>query len=265
MSPTPAAIAKRYFETVGEQRSAEAEAPPVCVYLEVTNRCNLLCETCPRTFEDLEPPADMSWPLFTSIIDQLPGLARAVLHGVGEPMLVKDLPRMIRYLKDRGVYVLVQHQRHAARAEEAPRAHRHRPRRAARFARRRRCAESFFKVRGKDMFEPHRAQCRASSPRCSARSAPPRRASRCGSPASRKRSISCPSSCASPRGSACARCISSASSSTISAAASPAPRHHSSFDQAQQEEAGASPRRKSSAARSASPSTPRARPSPASA
>jgi MoaA/NifB/PqqE/SkfB family radical SAM enzyme len=29
-----------------------------------------------------------------------------VLHGVGEPMLVKDLPRMVRYLKDRGSYVL---------------------------------------------------------------------------------------------------------------------------------------------------------------
>jgi MoaA/NifB/PqqE/SkfB family radical SAM enzyme len=29
-----------------------------------------------------------------------------VLHGVGEPMLVKTLPKMIRYLKDRGVYVL---------------------------------------------------------------------------------------------------------------------------------------------------------------
>ena len=75
-------------------------------YFEVTNRCNLLCETCPRTFEALEPPADMSWQLFTSIVDQLPSLARAVLHGVGEPMMVKDLPRMIRYLKDRGVYVL---------------------------------------------------------------------------------------------------------------------------------------------------------------
>ena len=99
-------IAKRYFEAVSERRSVVAEAPPVCVYLEVTNRCNLLCETCPRTFEALEPPADMSWALFTSIIDQLPGLSRAVLHGVGEPMLVKDLPRMIRYLKDRGVYVL---------------------------------------------------------------------------------------------------------------------------------------------------------------
>ncbi len=105
--PTPEpAIAKRYFEAVGEHRFALADAPPVCVYLEVTNRCNLLCETCPRTFEALEPPADMSWPLFTSIVDQLLGLKRAVLHGVGEPMLVKDLPRMIRYLRERGVYVL---------------------------------------------------------------------------------------------------------------------------------------------------------------
>ncbi|HEY2540647.1 MAG TPA: radical SAM protein, partial [Stellaceae bacterium] len=98
--------ARRYFEAVGKERPRIAEAPPVCVYFEVTNRCNLLCETCPRTFEALEPPADMSWELFTSIVDQLPGLARAVLHGVGEPMMVKALPRMIRYLKERGVYVL---------------------------------------------------------------------------------------------------------------------------------------------------------------
>ena len=106
MSLAEPVVARRYFEAVGEKRSPIAEAPPVCVYLEVTNRCNLPCETCPRTFEALEPPADMSWGLFTSIVDQLPDLARAVLHGVGEPMLVKNLPRMIRYLKDRGVYVL---------------------------------------------------------------------------------------------------------------------------------------------------------------
>ncbi len=48
----------------------------------------------------------MSWELFTSIVDQIPRLSRAVLHGVGEPMLVKNLPRMVRYLKDRGTYVL---------------------------------------------------------------------------------------------------------------------------------------------------------------
>jgi MoaA/NifB/PqqE/SkfB family radical SAM enzyme len=99
-------MSARYFEHVVKERTALAEAEPVCLYLETTNRCNLLCTTCPRTFEDLEPPADMSWELFTSIVDQFPRIARVVLHGVGEPMMVRSLPRMIRYLKDRGVYVL---------------------------------------------------------------------------------------------------------------------------------------------------------------
>jgi radical SAM protein with 4Fe4S-binding SPASM domain len=96
---------KRYFESV-QADSDIPEHDPVCLYLETTNRCNLLCTTCPRTYEELEPPADMSWELFTSIVDQIPNLNRAVLHGVGEPMLVKHLPRMVRYLKDRGSYVL---------------------------------------------------------------------------------------------------------------------------------------------------------------
>src|SRR5205085_4869665 len=104
---TPAPIdPRRYHESVADERSEVARRPPVCLYLEVTNRCNLLCTTCPRTYEELEPPADVSWDLFTSIVDQLPDLVRAVLHGVGEPMLVANLPRMVRYLKERGVYVL---------------------------------------------------------------------------------------------------------------------------------------------------------------
>jgi MoaA/NifB/PqqE/SkfB family radical SAM enzyme len=97
---------RRYFESVDARRGTKAEKLPVCVYLETTNRCNLLCTTCPRTYAELEPPADMSWALFTSIVDQIPDLKRAVLHGVGEPMLVKNLPKMVRYLKDRGTYVL---------------------------------------------------------------------------------------------------------------------------------------------------------------
>ena len=97
---------RRYFEHIGSERGAVAALEPVCLYLETTNRCNLLCTTCPRTFEALEPPADMSWDLFTRIVDQFPRIARVVLHGVGEPMMVAALPRMIRYLKDRGSYVL---------------------------------------------------------------------------------------------------------------------------------------------------------------
>ena len=95
----------RYFERVAARATA-AQQDPICVYLETTNRCNLLCTTCPRTYEELEPPADMSWDLFRRIVDQLPRIERAVLHGVGEPMLVKRLPDMVRYLKDRGTYVL---------------------------------------------------------------------------------------------------------------------------------------------------------------
>jgi MoaA/NifB/PqqE/SkfB family radical SAM enzyme len=97
---------RRYFESVEDRREALPDRKPVCLYLETTNRCNLTCTTCPRTYAELEPPADMSFELFTSIVDQVPGLQRAVLHGVGEPMLVKHLPKMVRYLKDRGTYAL---------------------------------------------------------------------------------------------------------------------------------------------------------------
>src|SRR6516162_5944995 len=78
----------RYFENVITDDDVP-EQNPVCLYLETTNRCNLLCTTCPRTYEELEPPADISWQLFCSIVDQIPNLSRAVLHGVGEPMLVR--------------------------------------------------------------------------------------------------------------------------------------------------------------------------------
>jgi MoaA/NifB/PqqE/SkfB family radical SAM enzyme len=106
-SPRPAEPdPRRYFAHIAAERGPVAEAEPVCLYLETTNRCNLLCTTCPRTFEALEPPGDMSWELFTGIVDQFPNIARVVLHGVGEPMMVRPLPRMIRYLKDRGTYVL---------------------------------------------------------------------------------------------------------------------------------------------------------------
>jgi MoaA/NifB/PqqE/SkfB family radical SAM enzyme len=97
---------RRYFENPKEQLAPTVAHEPVCLYLETTNRCNLLCTTCPRTYEQLEPEADMPWSLFTQIIDQYPNIARVVLHGIGEPMLVKDIAARVAYLKARNIYVL---------------------------------------------------------------------------------------------------------------------------------------------------------------
>ena len=99
---------RKYFQKPGSQSelTGHADQEPVCLYLETTNRCNLLCVTCPRTYEELEPEADMPWELFTTLIDQYPKIARVVLHGIGEPMLVKDIAQRVKYLKDRGIYVL---------------------------------------------------------------------------------------------------------------------------------------------------------------
>jgi MoaA/NifB/PqqE/SkfB family radical SAM enzyme len=53
-----------------------------------------------------EDDRDLSFEKFCTIVDQFPVLDRVVLHGLGEPLLNKELPRMIRYLKERGTYVL---------------------------------------------------------------------------------------------------------------------------------------------------------------
>ena len=74
--------------------------------MEVTNRCNLKCATCIRTFETREEPKDLTFEEFRAVVDQLPTLERAVLHGIGEPLLNRELPKMVEDLKGRGVYVL---------------------------------------------------------------------------------------------------------------------------------------------------------------
>ncbi len=87
-------------------RAAYVESHPRCVFIEVTNHCNLLCETCPRTFVSYEEAKTLSWENFLKIVEQFPKMDRAVLHGIGEPLINKDLPRMIAHLKKRDVYVL---------------------------------------------------------------------------------------------------------------------------------------------------------------
>src|SRR5919108_5683083 len=79
---------------------------PRSIYIEPTTRCNELCQQCPRTLLSREEDRDLNYDEFRYIVDQFPALDRVVLHGLGEPLLNKDLPLMIRYLKERGTYVL---------------------------------------------------------------------------------------------------------------------------------------------------------------
>ena len=86
--------------------SATPLPSPVEAYFEVANRCNSKCATCPLTFSPQEAARQLSLQEFRSLVDQMPGLRRAVLHGVGEPLLNPDLPAMIGYLKSHGVYTV---------------------------------------------------------------------------------------------------------------------------------------------------------------
>ncbi|MGD8462963.1 MAG: radical SAM protein [Anaerolineae bacterium] len=74
---------------------------PQELYIEPTNRCNSRCETCVHTFREPEPPRDLTLAEFQTLVDQVPELHRVVLHGVGEPLLNRELPAMISYLKQR--------------------------------------------------------------------------------------------------------------------------------------------------------------------
>ena len=76
------------------------------LYLESTNRCNELCDQCPRTHLRREPERDLSLAEVIAITDQLPTLDRVVLHGLGEPLLNPELPDIVAHLRQRGAYVL---------------------------------------------------------------------------------------------------------------------------------------------------------------
>jgi len=89
-----------------DERPITVTAPQQSLYLEVSNYCNSLCATCPLTFFGNGSPHNMSFEEFRLVVDQAPDLKRAVLHGIGEPLLNPHLPQMISYLKARGTHVV---------------------------------------------------------------------------------------------------------------------------------------------------------------
>jgi MoaA/NifB/PqqE/SkfB family radical SAM enzyme len=92
----------------GRVTTQRAPRPPLprSLYVETSSRCNSKCQTCILTFGGREPARDLTLPEFRRIVDQFPVLERVVLHGIGEPLLVRDLPAMISHAKARGAHVL---------------------------------------------------------------------------------------------------------------------------------------------------------------
>jgi radical SAM protein with 4Fe4S-binding SPASM domain len=79
---------------------------PRSLYLEATNRCDSECQTCVRTFRTLEPPADLSLAQVRAIVEQVPDLERVVLHGIGEPLLNREIFDIVAWLRTRRPIVL---------------------------------------------------------------------------------------------------------------------------------------------------------------
>ena len=88
------------------RRPAQVTGLPRSLYLETTNRCDSECQTCVRTFRTLEPAADLTLSRVREIVAQFPALDRVVLHGIGEPLLNREIFDIVAYLKGRVPQVL---------------------------------------------------------------------------------------------------------------------------------------------------------------
>lgn len=79
---------------------------PRMIQIEPTRRCNLSCIMCLRTGR-ANPDGEMSFDVFRSLIERdFNYRHHLLLYGQGEPLLCKDLFKMIRYERRRGNFVV---------------------------------------------------------------------------------------------------------------------------------------------------------------
>ncbi len=79
--------------------------PPIRLWIEPTNRCNLRCVMCPNSSDKVKSRGFMEMSLYERIIDQVRGVVYdANLHHTGESLLHPELPRMVRLARDAGIY-----------------------------------------------------------------------------------------------------------------------------------------------------------------
>lgn len=86
----------------GLERRVVAPGLPRDLQVEVTNRCNLRCQCCLRTFEELATPRDLTVEDFRRVLAGLPRQSRITFQLNGEPLLCADLPAMVREASAQG-------------------------------------------------------------------------------------------------------------------------------------------------------------------
>ncbi|MCX5807582.1 MAG: radical SAM protein [Proteobacteria bacterium] len=91
------------YDYIKNSFSEKTVLPPLHIYMEPINLCNLSCPFC-ATKNILRKKEKMDFNIFKKTIDDIVSqnwqkLIRLTLTGHGEPLLNKELPQMIKYIK----------------------------------------------------------------------------------------------------------------------------------------------------------------------
>lgn len=92
----------RYEENAMETISVKSM--PKELQIETTVRCNMDCIMCDRKARE-RLAKDMTLEEFKKIVDQLEGVVKLHMHGIGEPLLNKDFISMVAYAKSKNIQV----------------------------------------------------------------------------------------------------------------------------------------------------------------
>jgi MoaA/NifB/PqqE/SkfB family radical SAM enzyme len=77
---------------------------PVTAMIEVSSRCNLRCPLCSVGRGALSRKGDLPVEVFERLVAQLaPTVKRLALHNLGEPLLHRELPELVRIAKRAGI------------------------------------------------------------------------------------------------------------------------------------------------------------------
>lgn len=97
----------KYMEIklLGKYASPYCYHPPLNVVIEITNRCQLSCKYCYRMNNRMMNPDQgmMSYENFIRAVDQIKGARRLNINGGGEPLLHRDLVKMLTYVNDNSI------------------------------------------------------------------------------------------------------------------------------------------------------------------